>query len=165
MQVKRRRRNVFFFIPALITSWVKFMTAQLPWTGWNRNRNAALRLLPLQRPVSGMEWPTISRIIASILLILRVTLISPLRWNVRCAFWTVPVWFIVLWVAFSPSRKQSGVRLTSIRCLVWRLSTRWTVLARTFLKFMITCVHVSRPIRFLCKFRLAQRTISRASLI
>ena len=50
------RRNAFCSTPALITRLAKCTMALRPWTGWNRNRNAALRLPPLLLLLSGAVW-------------------------------------------------------------------------------------------------------------
>src|SRR3989338_8661408 len=58
---------------------VKFMKALPLWTGWNKNKNAALQLHPQQQLVSGM-------ITVLTLLILQVTLTSQLKLNVLCVY-------------------------------------------------------------------------------
>ena len=64
-QGKPPRPNVSCFIQVSIIRLAKCMMALLPWTGWNKSKNAELRLL-LQRPLpSGKAWPTTTLSIVS----------------------------------------------------------------------------------------------------
>src|SRR5699024_4286014 len=109
MQEKQRRQNVSYFILDAFTSLAKPMRELRKWTGWTRNRNAALRLHPLRRPVNGTA-------IASILLIHRVTLILLLKSIVLCVCLTALLPYLMPSRVLNRKRRPFGGRRRIMKC-------------------------------------------------
>lgn len=95
------------FYTVVRTKSVKFTKVLRQWTGWNKNKSAESRLLPLRRPLPG-------KVTASISSTPRGTLTSLLKLNVPFVYWTEQLVFSVRKKALSLSLKPYGDRLIAM---------------------------------------------------
>src|SRR3990167_72079 len=109
MPGKRLFPSGFCFIPKNLKKSAGGRREKPLWTGWNKNKSAAL---PLRRPprlVFGRNRFQKKRI-ASILLTLPDTLILLWRFREVCAFWTAEWGCLTAWPEWNRNQKQSGTR-------------------------------------------------------
>ena len=155
MRARQQQRNESFFIRGSFTKSAKSTMVRLLPTGWNRNGNAVLRLLLLRLAPVG-------RIIALILLILPVTLTSPLKLNALCGYWTGSLLSSVPLVVFSPNLRQFGGKRIATMFLELPSLIKWIGQGRTFIKFMSKCAIASEQMLSPSNSPLAAKVILKA---
>ena len=156
MRAKPRRLNGFCSIQALSTRWARCTTVQRSPTGWTRSGSVGSRSPQLPFPPPGKTTASTSSTPPG-------TSTSPSRWSVRCGSWTEWSLSSAPLVAFSPSQKPFGVRLTATTCPGSCSSTRWTGPVPTSSRSTSKSRIGSKPMPPRSSYRSEPRAISKES--